>query len=117
MPNLPVVNGTTANNAVTLSVDASSPLATVGSAALVQASGGAGNFLVARTAQDTFTALTAVCTHEGCTITKYQSPTYGCPCHGSEFSTTGAVKNGPASSPLRQFSTQFANSVLTISLT
>ena len=111
-----MLNGTTANNAVTLSVDASSPLATVGNAALVQASGTVG-FLVARTAQDSFTALTAMCTHQGCTITNYQSPTYGCPCHGSEFSTTGAVKNGPASSPLRQFSTQFANSVLTISLT
>src|SRR3984893_11716051 len=113
-PALPMLNGTSANNAVTLTIDASSPLATVGNAALVQAS--AGNFLVARTAQDAFTALTAVCTHQGCTITTYQSQTYGCPCHGSQFSTTGAVKNGPAASALRQFSTQFANNVLTISL-
>jgi cytochrome b6-f complex iron-sulfur subunit len=109
-----MLNGTSANNSVTLTVDASSPLATVGNAALVQAS--AGSFLVARTAQDTFAALTAVCTHQGCIITGYQSSTYGCPCHGSEFSTTGAVKNGPAASPLRQFTTQLVNNVLTISL-
>jgi len=114
LPSLPVLNGISAGNAVTLTVDAGSPLATVGNAALVQAT--AGNFLVARTAQDTFSALTAVCTHEGCVITNYQSSTYGCPCHGSEFSTAGAVKQGPASSPLRQFSTQFANNVLTIAL-
>jgi cytochrome b6-f complex iron-sulfur subunit len=113
-PALTVLNGTSANNAVTLTIDASSPLATVGNAALVQAS--AGNFLVARTAQDALTALTAVCTHQGCTITNYQSQTYGCPCHGSEFSTTGAVRNGPAATALRQFSTQFVNNVLTISL-
>jgi len=113
-PALSVLNGTSAGNAVTLAVNAGSPLATVGNAALVQA--GAGNFLVARTGQDTFTALTAVCTHEGCTITRYQSSTYGCPCHGSEFSTSGAVKSGPASTSLRQFSTQFVNNVLTISL-
>ena len=114
-PALPVINGTSANNAVTLTVAAGSPLATVGNAALVQAS--AGNFLVARSAQDTFAALTAVCTHEGCTITNYQSSTYGCPCHGSEFSTAGAVRSGPATSALRQFSTQFVNNVLTINLT
>ena len=83
-------------------------------AALVQA--GAGNFLVARTGQDTLTALTAICTHEGCTITRYRSSTYGCPCHGSEFSTSGAVKSGPATTSLRQFSTQFVNNVLTINL-
>jgi cytochrome b6-f complex iron-sulfur subunit len=114
LPSMPVLNGTVSNNTVTLTVDAGSPLATVGNAALVQAS--AGSFLVSRTGQDTFSALTAVCTHEGCIITKYQSGTYGCPCHGSEYSTNGAVRSGPANSPLRQFSTQFANNVLTINL-
>jgi cytochrome b6-f complex iron-sulfur subunit len=75
-----------------------------------------GNFLVARIAQDSFNAMTAICTHEACTVTRFQSGTFQCPCHGSEYSTSGAVTKGPASSSLRRFNTQFANNVLTISL-
>src|SRR5207253_7587110 len=84
----------------------------VGGAVLVQSS--AGNFLVSRTAPDTFAALTAVCTHEGCTITGYESSTYTCPCHGSQFSTTGGVLRGPAGRSLQSFATTFANGTLTI---
>jgi cytochrome b6-f complex iron-sulfur subunit len=113
-PALPTLNAAASAGAVTLTIDAASPLATVGSAALVQT--GSGNFLVSRTGQDTFTALTAVCTHEACTITGFQSPTFVCPCHGSEFTTSGAVARGPASAPLRQFATRFAGNALTITL-
>jgi len=112
-PALPVIGGSTGSGTVIVTVDSSSPLASVGGAALVQAN--AGNFLVARTAQDSFTALTAICTHEGCTVTGFQNGTYVCPCHGSQFSTTGRVVMGPASVALRQFPTQFSNGTLTIS--
>src|SRR5439155_24682518 len=98
-PALTVVGGSVGNGAVLVTVDSSSPLASVGGAALVQAT--AGNFLVARTAQDAFVALTAVCTHEGCTITEYQNSTYVCPCHGSQYSTSGRVLMGPAAVALR----------------
>ncbi len=111
---MPTLNGMAGNGTVTLIVDSSSPLATVGSAALLMANGG--NFLVSRTSQDSFTVLTATCTHEGCTITKYQSGTYGCPCHGSTFSTSGSVQGGPAARALRQYSSTFVNGLLTISL-
>lgn len=113
-PSLSTISGSIVNGALTLTIDAGSPLSSVGSAALVQAS--AGTFLVARTGQDSFTALTAVCTHEGCTVTGFQNQAYVCPCHGSTFSTSGSVVTGPAGSPLRQFATRFANSVLTISI-
>jgi cytochrome b6-f complex iron-sulfur subunit len=65
----------------------------------VRSSGGA--FLVSRTAQDTFTALTSTCTHEACTITGFDGSAYICPCHGSRFNTTGRVLNGPATTSLR----------------
>ena len=93
---------------------ASSPLSSVGGAALVQSS--SGNFLVARTAQDAFTALTAVCTHEACTVSGFQNQAYVCPCHGSRYSLSGTVLQGPAPASLRQFATRFANNVLTITV-
>jgi Rieske Fe-S protein len=73
-------------------------------------------FLVARTAQNAFTALTAICTHEGCTVSGFENQTYVCPCHGSRYSTSGTVISGPAPSSLRSFQTQFNNNVLTITL-
>ena len=108
------VSGTVASGVISLTIDASSPLAAVGSAALVQTSSGL--FLVARTGQDTFSALTATCTHEACTITGYESQTYVCPCHGSRFDPSGHVLNGPAVTALRSYTTRFANGVLTIAL-
>ena len=58
---LTVVSAPVTAGAATLTVDAASPLATVGGAALVQTS--AGNFLVTRTTHDVFAAFTATCTH------------------------------------------------------
>jgi cytochrome b6-f complex iron-sulfur subunit len=110
---LPIVNGVLANGAVTVTVDANSPLAAAGGMALVQASGNP--LLVARTGQDTFTAHTAICTHQTCTITGFSNQLFVCPCHGSEFDTNGAVVRGPAAIPLHAYSTQFANGTLTIS--
>jgi cytochrome b6-f complex iron-sulfur subunit len=111
---LPSVNGTAVSGGVTVDVAAGSPLATVGGAALVRSS--SGTFLVARTGQDTFSALTARCTHESCTITDVSNQTYVCPCHGSRYTQSGQVQNGPATRNLRSFATRFASDVLTITL-
>ena len=108
------VSGTVASGVISLTIDASSPLASVGSAALVQTSSGL--FLVARTGQDTFSALTATCTHEACTVSGFENQHYICPCHGSEYTTSGAVVKGPAPAPLRQFATRFTGGVLTITI-
>ncbi len=113
-PTLPSVSGTLVNRTLTITVDAASPLAAVGSAATVTVS--TGTYLVARTAQDSFTTVTAVCTHEGCAVTGFANALYVCPCHGSEFSTSGAVVQGPASSALRQFPTSFQSNLVTISV-
>ena len=48
-----------------------------------------------------FKAFSAVCTHQSCVVADVADGTINCACHGSKFDiTTGAVKNGPASSPL-----------------
>jgi Rieske Fe-S protein len=114
VPNLPVLNSTISGNAFTLTIDANSPLNSVGNAALVQASGR--QFLVARTAQDAFAALTATCTHEACTVTGFSGGNYVCPCHGSRYNTAGVVLSGPAPRNLTQFATAFSNNVLTVNV-
>ena len=106
------MTATQTNGIVTLAIDAGSALSAVGSAALVQSA--LETLLVAHTAGTTFVALTAMCTHEACTVTGFQNQTYVCPCHGSEFDTTGRVLKGPAPAALRRLQTQFANAVLSI---
>lgn len=113
-PSLPVVGATASGGVVTIPIDQSSPLANLGGAALVQTS--QGSFLVARTSADGFTALTAICTHQTCTVSGFSNSEYVCPCHGSRFATSGTVISGPAPRPLRSFATQFAGGVLTISI-
>ena len=113
-PTLPLVAGAVSASSVLVTVDATSPLAAVGSAALVQSV--RGSFLVARTGQTSFTALGSVCPHQGCTVTEFGSQTYVCPCHGATFDTNGHVLGGPAPASLPQFATAFNGSVLTITV-
>lgn len=108
------IAATLSNGTIVLAIDASSPLASVGSAALVQYSNS--SLLLARTAQDTFVAVSAICTHQSCTITNYSNSTYTCPCHGSQFNTSGQVTKGPANTSLKKFQTTFANNQLTITV-
>ena len=93
---------------------AGSALANVGSAASVQTS--LGTVLVSHTGQDAFIAVTAICTHEQCTITGFDGTRYVCPCHGSQYSTSGTVQMGPATRSLQQFPTAFAAGVLTFTV-
>ena len=80
---LPTMSATQSGGVVTINNVDTSPLANVGSAAFVQSSTG-NKFLVARTAQNSFSAVTAICTHEQCDVTRFSSGTYVCPCHGSQ---------------------------------
>jgi cytochrome b6-f complex iron-sulfur subunit len=111
-PSLPTVAGTSAGGTVTVSNVSGTALGSVGGAALVQA--GSSSFLVARTGDNAFNAFTAVCTHEQCIVSGFQSGAFVCPCHGSQYNTNGQVQQGPATQRLQQFTTQFTNNVLTI---
>ncbi len=47
-----------------------------------------------------YRAISAVCTHLGCTVGEADGGGYHCPCHGSFFSETGTNEAGPAPRPL-----------------
>lgn len=100
--------------------DAATPSATTdggsttgGSAALAQVSdvpeGGAlavkdadgKQILLTQASAGTIVALSAICTHQGCTVT-VDGGELVCPCHGSVFDLSGANVSGPALTPLPQ---------------
>jgi cytochrome b6-f complex iron-sulfur subunit len=65
---------------------------------------------------DAFTAVQVACTHQGTSI-NYNTGQgiFICPLHGSEFSKTGAVVLGPASSPLQKYTVTIDGNNLTVS--
>ena len=66
--------------------------------------GAGGRVIVAKTTTGGYIALAAPCTHQG-TPVQFQSGsnTFSCPTHGSQFSASGAVLNGPASASVRAY--------------
>ena len=60
--------------------------------------------LLVKTKAGQLSALSALCTHTGCTVAWNDSDgKLHCPCHGSVFDATGKVQNGPAQAPLTRF--------------
>jgi nucleotide-binding universal stress UspA family protein/nitrite reductase/ring-hydroxylating ferredoxin subunit len=56
---------------------------------------------VYRTDDGNLVALSAKCTHMGCTVGWNEADkSWDCPCHGSRYTPTGEVLNGPAAKPL-----------------
>jgi cytochrome b6-f complex iron-sulfur subunit len=110
-PQLSSLSGTVSGRTVSVPIANGSALATVGGAALITSS--LGSFLAFRTSDTALTVLTANCTHAACTVSGFQNAQYVCPCHGSRYTTTGSVANGPAAAPLVQFASTFANGTLT----
>jgi cytochrome b6-f complex iron-sulfur subunit len=71
--------------------------------------------IVINTGNSNYVALSSTCTHQGCTVGyNASSNELPCPCHGSVFSTSGSVLQGPASSPLAKYSVTVDNNTLTI---
>jgi len=100
-----------------VSVSVSGSLANPASAALVQVNGLTPNvFLVFRDSTTAFTVLTAVCTHEGCTVDSFNGQLYTCPCHGSKYTTGGGVANGPANRALQTFASTLSGTTLTFNV-
>ena len=60
-----------------------------------------GVLAIVRTGTTTAAALSAICTHQGCTMNIPSSGTeLDCPCHGSVCSLSGQVLQGPANRPV-----------------
>jgi Rieske Fe-S protein len=111
---LPSVTGTVSGRTIAVTVDGGSPVAAVGGVASVQTS--LGRYLIARVSSDSFVALTSMCTHDACTISGHNGSDFVCPCHGSTFTSSGAVINGPATRALPQYPTAFDGTTLNITV-
>lgn len=69
--------------------------------------------LLIRRDNGSFTALSSGCTHLGCTVRKEPS-ILRCPCHDSAFDLSGAVLNGPAERPLKEYPVRMDGSMAEI---
>lgn len=71
--------------------------------------------VVARTNSGDFLAVSASCTHQGTNV-KYRSASndFHCPNHGANFSSTGAVTQGPATRNLTSYQTELTGNTLRI---
>jgi cytochrome b6-f complex iron-sulfur subunit len=106
----PAANPAGTNIDLDLSLAENSALNTTGSSKIVQ------SILIINTGTK-IVALSSICTHQGCTVG--YNATAGdieCPCHGSVFSTSGSVINGPAPSPLKSYPVSITGTVLTVTL-
>ena len=94
---------------INLDATSSADLATVGGFIY------SGNIIVFRTGDNAYLALSKLCTHSQCTVTyNHAADNVPCPCHGSKFSTTGVVLNGPAASALKKYNVKLEGSSLII---
>ena len=95
---------------IDLTDDDFSDLATVGGYAY------SGNIIIIRSGNDSYLAFSKLCTHQQCTVTyNHSEGELPCPCHGSVFSTTGAVLEGPASGSLKKYTVEKEGDSLKIS--
>ncbi len=73
------------------------------------------SIIIARTLSDSFVAVSSVCTHQQVTIDfEPNNNRFYCSGHGSVFTLTGAVSNGPATVPLKQYKTTLSGTNLRI---
>ena len=71
--------------------------------------------VVTQPTKGTFKAFSAICTHQGCPVTRVSGGTIDCPCHGSQFSIEdGSVEGGPAPRGLPEKKVTVTGSTLTV---
>ena len=65
-----------------------------------------GNYFIKRTGDTKFMVLSIVCSHKKCDV-DYTGDGFECPCHGSTYSSTGKVLEGPAKKNLKSYKATF----------
>ena len=71
--------------------------------------------IIARLSTTSFTALGRACTHQGTPVNfRPNQGDFFCSAHGSIFSTTGSVVQGPATQPLRQYRAELSGNILRV---
>ncbi|MCU1280574.1 MAG: Iron-sulfur cluster-binding protein, Rieske family [bacterium] len=106
---------TPVNNMAQLTFAMFPKLATIGDGVVVDIGGNP--IAVIRTGDTTASALSAVCTHERCTVEiQSGSPPLYCACHGSEFAISGVVVRGPARTSLRTYTATVDSVGVTVAL-
>jgi cytochrome b6-f complex iron-sulfur subunit len=88
-------------------------LTAAGGAMLIDSSND--TIMVVRMSDTQVIALSAICTHAGCSMDYVASQQLlDCGCHGSQFSTTGTVLRGPANRSLRVYTATLASNIITV---
>jgi cytochrome b6-f complex iron-sulfur subunit len=92
-------------------------LSSASNAALLHSGGSViSNQVIVINNNGTYVALSDICTHQSCALSYNSAASkLTCPCHGSTFSISGSVLNGPASSSLKQYSVTQSGNTLHIS--
>ena len=115
-PTAPSDNNGETSITVDLSLSENSALLTVGGTLALAANDlDSSGMLMYRQSETTVKVYSRNCTHASCTIGGFSSSGISaCQCHGSMFDTNGNVVNGPAATPLNQYSATISENIITI---
>lgn len=112
---LPTANTTSCGGSVCIDLAqaGNTALTAVGGAMLVDIA--TDTVMVIRASDTAVVALSAICTHAGCSM-NFDASTNRivCPCHGSQFDEQGNVVQGPARRPVKVYTASLANNVITV---
>jgi cytochrome b6-f complex iron-sulfur subunit len=73
------------------------------------------DIMLIRMDESKFLAISTICRHKGCTV-ELEGDKFVCPCHGSEYTITGKVTQGPAKANLITYETAFDSEKGTITI-
>ena len=112
--NVPEGSGAMCGSDFCFKLSENGELADVGGLMLFTA--GSRKLMIRRVSDTELLAISAICTHAGCTVSTSGTDSFACPCHGSRFALDGTVIGGPAATDLREFATTIAGDDVTVTL-